>query len=132
MTVLTDIDSDLALELNGDGITPAVLMESVNAFVGLLQVLTSAVCGDAPPVEWQMQVKASRNLIGASASRGSDQSRIPAIRELAARCLQPRATDDSAGGLECPDTAREYVRRLAKLRAEPKTGVRLWICSRPH
>lgn len=128
----TGIESDLALELNGDGITPSVLNESVNAFVGLLRELTSAVCGDSPPVEWRMQVRVGGNLIGASASRGSDLSQVPAIRELAARCVQPRIKDDSAGDLECPDAAREYVRKLARLRAKPETRFRLWVGSRPH
>lgn len=89
MAASTDIDADLTLELNGEGITPSIFKESVNAFVGLLQELTSSVCGKSPPVRWQMQVRAGGNLIGASALRGSDQSQVPAIRELAARCLQP-------------------------------------------
>lgn len=132
MAAPTDIDSDLTLELNGECITPSVFKDSVSAFVGLLQELTSSVCGESRPIEWQMQVKAGSNLIGASASRGSDQSQVPAIRELAARCLQPRIRDDTAGDLECPDAAREYVRKLARLRAEPETRVRLWVGSRPH
>ena len=133
MAASTEIDSDLTLELNGEAITPTVFKESVNAFTGLLQALTSAVCGQSPPVEWQMRVGGSgSNLIGASASRGSDRSQVPAIRELAARCLQPRIKGDTAGGPKCPEAAREYVRELAQLRARPGTRVRLWVGSRPH
>ena len=132
MAAPTDIDADLTLELHGEGITASVFRDSVNAFVGLLQELTSSVCGESPPVEWQMRVKAGSNLIGASASCRTDQSEVPAIRELAARCLQPGIQDGRADDLGCPAVAREYVRKLAKLRGEPETRVRLWIGSRPH
>ena len=132
MTAPTGIDSDLTLELNGEGITASVFKESVNAFVGLLQALTRSVCEESPPVEWQMRGNAGSSLIGASASRGSDQSQVPAISELAARCLQPRIKDGAAGGPVCPDAAQEYLRKLAKLGAEPETRVRLWVGSTPH
>lgn len=132
MLAPTEIDSDLALELNGEGITPSVFKESVNTFVGLLHELTSSVCGESPPVAWQMQVRADSNRIGASASGGTDRSRVPANRELAARCLQPRIEDGTADYMACPAAAREYVRKLAKLRGEPETRVRLWVGSRPH
>lgn len=132
MAAQTNIGSDLTLELNGEGITPSVFKDGVNAFVGLLQELTRSVCGELPPVEWRIQVRAGSSLINAAASRGSDQSQVPAIRELAVRCLQPRIKQDTAGDLECLDAARKYVRQLARLRAEPETRVRLWVGSRPH
>ena len=110
----------------------AVTFRVVTEAVGLLQELTDSVCGESPAVGWRMQLEAGRNLIGASASRGSDRSQVPAIRDLAARCLQPRIKDDLAGDLECPDAAHEYVRKLAKIQAEPATRVRIWIGSRPH
>ncbi len=132
MAAPTDIDADLTLELLGEGVAPSVFKDSVNAFVGLLQEMTRSVCGESPPVRWQLQVRPGGNLIGASALRGSDQSQVPAIRELAARCLQPRIKEGTAGDLWCPVAAREYVRKLAKLGGEPETRVRLWIGSSPH
>ena len=128
----TDIAADLTLELNGEGITPSVFQESVNAFVGLLGVLTRSVCGKSPPVEWRMQVSAGSNLIGARAKHRSDESQVLAIRDLAVDCLRPRGRDGTSEGSRCPDAAREYVRKLAKLQFAPETRVRFWTGTRPH
>lgn len=128
----TDIDADLALELNGEGITPSVFKEGVNSFVGLLGVLTRSVCGKSPPVEWRMQGGTGSNLIGARAEHGSDQSRVLAICELAVDCLRPLGRDGTAEGSLCPDAAQEYVRKLAKLQFAPGTRIRIWIGAEPY
>lgn len=131
MACSTDIDADLTLELNGECITPTVFKESVNAFVGLLGTLTRSVCGESPSVEWQMQVRGGGNLIGACATHRSDQSQVLAIRDLAVDCLRPRGRDGTAEGSLCPDAAREYVRKLAKLQLAPGTRVRFWVGAKP-
>lgn len=110
----TDIEADLALELSGSGITPSVFRKGVNAFVGLLEALTDSVCVTVPTVEWQIQVRAGSNLIGASSAQNSDQSKVRAVLELAGGCFGPSGTG-SADAAKIPEGAKKHVRELAKL-----------------
>lgn len=126
-----DIEADLTLELNGSGITPSVFRRGVNAFVGLLEVLTGSVCAPSPPVEWQMQVKAGSNLIGALAVQDSDQSKVRGVRELAERCLRTSSMG-SADVMAYPEKARKYVRELAKLSIPASTEIGLWVGKERH
>lgn len=127
----TDIEADLALELIGSGITPTVFRRGVNAFIGLLEALTDSVCVAAPTVEWQIQVRAGSNLIGASSAQNSDQSKVRGVLELAGGCFGPSDTG-SADAAKFPEGAKKHVRELAKLSIESSTRVGLWVGEERH
>lgn len=127
----TDIKADLTLELSGSGITPSAFRRGVNAFVGLLEVLTGSVCVEVPSVEWQIQVRAGSNLIGASAAKNSDQSKVRSVLELAGGCFDPSSTE-SAGVVTIPEGAKKHARALAKLSIETGTSVGFWVGQERH
>lgn len=127
----TDIEADLTLELSGPGITPSAFRRGVNAFVGLLEVLTGSVCVAVPSVEWQIQVRDGSNLIGASAAKNSDQSMVRSVLELAGGCFRPSSTG-SAGEVTFPEGAKKHVRELAKLSIETDASVGFWVGQERH
>lgn len=126
MTRQTDIEADLALELSGSGITLPTFRRGVNAFVGLLEVLTGSVCVAVPSVEWQIQVRDGGNLIGASAAKNSAESKVRSVLELAGGCFGPSGTG-STGVVTFPEGAKKHVRELAKLSIETGTRVGFWV-----
>lgn len=122
----TDIEADLTLELSGAGITPSAFRRGVNAFIGLLEELTGSVCLASPPVGWEIQVRSGSNLIGALASKNSDQSKVRGVREMAGNCFG----SSSIGGADAvpiTEEAQEHVRELAKLSIETGTRVGFWV-----
>ena len=127
----TDIEADLTLELSGSGITPSAFRRGVNAFVGLLEALTGSVCDAVPSVEWQIQVRAGSNLIGASAAKNSDQSKVRGVLELAGGCFGSSSTG-SGVAVAFPEGAKKHVRELAKLSIETGTRVGFWIGQERH
>ena len=127
----TDIEADLTLELSGTGITPSTFRRGVNAFVGLLEVLTDSVCVASPSVEWQIQVRSGSNLIGALAAKDSEQSMVRSVRELAGDCFGPSSTG-SADALTFPEGAKKHVRELAKLSIGTGTRVGFWVGRKRH
>lgn len=127
----SDINADLTLELSGSGITLSAFRRGVNAFVDLLEVLTGSVCVEASSVEWQIQVRAGSNLIGASAAQNSDQSKVRGVLELAGGCFGPSSTG-SAGAATFPEGAKKHVRDLAKLSIETGTSVGFWVGQERH
>lgn len=128
---MTDIEADLTLELSGTEITPSAFRTGVNAFVGLLEALTSSVCVASPSVEWQIQVGTGRNLIGALAVENSDRSKVRGVRELAERCFRP-SDMGSADAATCPEGARKHVRELAKLSIPAGKKIGLWVGKERH
>ena len=127
----SDIEADLTLELSGTEITPSAFRTGVNAFVGLLEALTSSVCVASPSVEWQIQVGTGRNLIGALAVENSDRSKVRGVRELAERCFRP-SDMGSADVATCPEGARKHVRQLAKLSIPAGRRIGLWVGKERH
>lgn len=129
MAKAEDIDADLTLELDGSEITPAKFRKGVNAFVGLLESITQAVCKDGPVVEWRMKVKAASNLVGAQAADGANPIHVQKIQSLFATGL---AQFEETG--EVPpafsDTAVRHVRDLSAIsasRADDDTRVGIWV-----
>ena len=124
-----DIDTDIALELDGSEITPAKFRQGVNAFVGLLEALTKVVCREAPPVEWRMQVKAGSNLVGASAAEGANPNHVRRILDLFSSGLEQFEIEGEVPPIY-PDTAVRHVRNLSGItakRPDDDTRVGIWV-----
>lgn len=124
-----EIDTDLTFEIDGSEITPAKFRRGVNAFVGLLEALTHAVCKDDPQVEWRMKVKAGSNLVGAVAAAGANQLHVEKIQALFAKGLETFETRGQVPPI-FTDTAVRHVRDLAALpatRPDDDTRVGLWV-----
>lgn len=129
MTKPEEIDADLTLELDGSKITPAKFRQGVNAFVGLLESITQAVCREGPTVEWRMKVKAGSNLVGAQAAEGANPIHVERIQKLFADGF----TQFEETGEVPPiysDTAVRHVRNLAAIspsRPDDDTRIGVWV-----
>ena len=124
-----DIETDLTLELDGSEITPAKFRKGVNAFVGLLEALTQAVCKEEATVSWRMQVKAGSNLVGADAIEGANPAHVEKIQALFAEGF---ALFENSGSVPpiYSDTAVRHVRDLSQItavRPDDDTRVGVWV-----
>lgn len=126
-----EIDADLTLELDGKGLTPLVFRKSVAAFVGLLRAATRSVCQGTKSIDWQMQVKAGSNLIGAHAAEVADRDQANLVRTLAARCFESRR-DAGADAQQAPDALRKHVRKLAALVGTGNIRISVWTGRQRH
>lgn len=127
-----DIDTDITLELDGSQITPDKFRKSINAFVGLLEVITKSVCRDEPIVEWRMQVKAGSNLVGADATEGANPNHVRRILALMAQGLEQFELEGEMPPVY-PDEAIKRIRELSNLAAkkvEDDTRIGLWVKKR--
>lgn len=127
-----DIEADLTFEIDGSEVTPAKFRRGVNAFVGLLETLTHAVCKDDPQVEWRMKVKAGSNLIGAIAADGANLAHVEKIQTLFDRGLEMFEVRGQVPPV-FTEAAVRHVRDLAALPAtkpDDDTRVGLWVRQR--
>ena len=128
MAQADDIDTDLTLELDGDGVTPERFQRAVRAFFGIVTEVTKNVCDDRTPVRWRVKVKSGSNLIGVVPGAGFS----PSVLGIIATAVHDGVIASERNAALPPSFGEGAVRHLRDLselsnrEAEGDLRIRLW------
>ena len=127
MATKSDIDTDLALELEGNKDSKKFL-EAVTAFIKYVEEMAKISAGDEACLDWTVQVKKANNLICMKPVPGYN----PAIAEKTYAVVGKGINSINDGVL--PDDhskeALSYLRRIGEV-ADGENAPRLWIKKEP-
>ncbi len=84
MAIKGDIESDLALEVDGHAVTPGKFLRSVRSFFAILDEVTREAGGKTSAVRWTVAVKHGSNLVQVSPQPGYDPTVISVVTEAVA------------------------------------------------
>ena len=133
MAQADDIETDLTLELDGDGVTPERFQRAVRAFLGIVAEVTKNVCDDRTSVRWRVKVKSGSNLIGVVPGPGFS----PGLLRFIATAVHDGVIASEKNAALPPSFGEGAIRHLRDLSelssrdAEGDLRIRLWADRRP-
>ena len=133
MATAADIETDLTLELDGQGVTPDRFQRGTRAFFGVLSEVTKSVCDGKPNVQWRVQVKAGSNLVGIVPVPGFFPDVVNTIA-VAMRAGMQSLERGHAQPRFFTEAAMKHARDLAELSNGDEGSdvrIRLWIFREP-